>query len=206
AAPWVIANHAINYAVGGVWVPLGMVPEYLDWPGSPFHRGNMTGLSRHTPAGFAYYAGSLLTGPHGFVRSNLPVALAIGFGWRTLRRPFAGRVELVALLGWCVVAWLVYSVLSDNYGGGCASVRWFVPFLVPLFWLLARLLAERPGFRPDFAVLAGFGLVLAYRMWEPGPWVSGPERSAGVAGPAVVVWSGVRAWQWRRARAKFMKT
>src|SRR5262249_59209697 len=35
ALPWVVFHHAVNYAVGGVLLPINMVPEYLDWPGSP---------------------------------------------------------------------------------------------------------------------------------------------------------------------------
>ena len=36
APPWVVAHEWVNYSIGHVWVPLNMVPEYLEWPGSPF--------------------------------------------------------------------------------------------------------------------------------------------------------------------------
>lgn len=202
ALPWVAANHALTYAVGRVWVPLGMVPEYLEWPGSPFNRSNMTGLSRHTADSFAVNAASLVLI---FLTSNLPLFLAVGFGWLALARRGPDRVEQAALAAWCACVWLVYALLSDNFGGACMSVRWFVPLLVPGFWLLAKLLAERATFRADFAVLAAGGLLLAYRMWHLGPWLSGPVagQTAIVAG-TLGAWAGVRAlalwWRYRSCR------
>src|SRR5690606_15480421 len=129
--PWAVAHHAVHYAIGGVWVPLNMVPAYLDWPGSEFDESNMTGVARHTPWGLVVYACELLVGGSGFLAYNLPLFLAVGFGWLVLVRPNPDRVELVALAAWCLAVWAVYAVLSDNHGGFCLTVRWFVPLLVP---------------------------------------------------------------------------
>ena len=193
ALPCVAANHALTYAVGHVWVPLGMVPEYLEWPGSVFNRTNMTGLTRHTASTLAAYAGSMLYGPAGFLVCNLPLGLTVAFGWLALVRRGPDRVEQGALLLWCVAVWAVYAVLSDNFGGACLSVRWFVPLLVPAFWVLARLMADRPTFRLDFTILAGWGLVLGYRMWLLGPWQPAPVRGqAEIVHEAVLVWGIVR--------------
>jgi hypothetical protein len=192
ALPWAVAHHALNYAAGGVWVPLGLVPEFLAWPGSPFDRSTMTGVFRHTPAGFAGYLWDLLLGGNGFLVTNLPLLLAVGFGWRVLGRPW--RAETAALVGWAAGVVLVYAALSDNAGGGCLSVRWFVPLVVAGFWVLARLLAEYPTYRADFAVLAGGGLVVAVWVWPCGPWVSAPVPPLdAVAWPAVGLWAAVRA-------------
>ncbi|MBA4063348.1 MAG: hypothetical protein C0501_06480 [Isosphaera sp.] len=194
AFPWAAAHHAVNYAVGGVWVPLGLVPEYLAWPGSPFDRSNMTGLFRHDPAGLAEYLRMLFFGRNGFLVTNLPLLLAAGFGWRVLAKPGPGRVEVAALACWAAGVVAVYALLSDNWGGGCLSVRWFVPLVVPGFWVLARLLAEYPTYRADFAVLAGCGLVTAVGVWPCGPWVSAAvPRTDYVAWPAVGLWAAVRA-------------
>jgi hypothetical protein len=57
-------------------------------------------------------------------------------------------------------------------GGGCCSVRWFVPFLVPYFWLLAKVLHEKPRLVPQFATLSLGGFVLACLMWWTGPWTA----------------------------------
>jgi hypothetical protein len=196
AAPWAVAHHAINYAVGGVWVPLNMVPEYLDWPGSDFDATNMTGRARHTPATLAVYFGQLFLGDTGFLVCNLPLLLAAGFGWRVLLRPVPDRPELVAMLAWCAAVVGLYTVLSDNWGGSCLSVRWFVPLLVPGFWLLARLLAEFPTYRVDFVVLAAWGLVASWLMWPCGPWLSAPVPEV-----EVVAWAAGAAWAVVRIRA-----
>jgi len=193
ALPWVVFHHAVNYAVGHVWVPLGMVPEYLDWPGSTFDRSNMTGIARHDAAGLFFYARDMLIGQDGFLLCNLPLLLAVAAGWLVLVRPGPDRIEIAALAGWCVAVWAIYAVLSDNFGGVCLTIRWFVPFLVPGFWLLARLLAEWRTFRIDFAVLTFWGLVMAWHMWPLGPWgmVTVPYFWD-------VAWAGV--WSWGVAR------
>jgi hypothetical protein len=76
----------------------------------------------------------------------------------------------MALSAWVVIGWLMYGVLSKNHGGGCVSVRWFVPFLAPGFWLLAKVLTERPEFRRDFIALAAWGLPLGTSAFVVGPW------------------------------------
>jgi hypothetical protein len=177
--PCVLAGHAINFAIGGDWLkPLNMHREYLSWPGSPFDT-TMTGVMRDRYFAQFLYTLDLLFGKKGFLTHNPPLLLAVTSGaWWLLRaknepRPQGSgnyRVELLALAGWCVAAWLMYGVLSKNHGGACVSVRWFVPFLAPGFWLLAHLLVARPNLRREFAVLALCGAPLAVSAWLVGPW------------------------------------
>jgi hypothetical protein len=193
AVPWVVAHHAMNYAVGHVWVPLGMVPEYLDWPGSPFDRTNMTGIGRHTPLGLAVYTRDLFIGETGFLVCNLPLFLAAALGWRVLVRPVPDRLELTAMAAWSAAVVAVYAVLSDNFGGWCLTIRWFVPLLVPGFWVLARLLVEFPALKLDFVVLSAWGLVVSVLTWPGGPWlVVAPPRVDLIAWAAVVTWLAIR--------------
>ncbi|MCI0702653.1 MAG: hypothetical protein L0241_16335, partial [Planctomycetia bacterium] len=188
-APCVVAGHAINFAIGGDWLrPLNMHPEYLAWPGSPFNT-TMTGVLRPRPVAQFLYTLDLLFGKKGFLTHNLPLLLAVTAGVLVLRRgtslneprpqgsrpleplpcgrgSLGGRgadyrTELLLLIAWCVVGWLMYGVLSKNHGGGCVSIRWFVPFLVPGFWLLTKVLKERPEFRRDFLLLSAWGLALS---------------------------------------------
>jgi hypothetical protein len=193
AMPWLALHHAIHYSIGHVWVPLNMVPEYLEWPGSPFDRTNMTGIARHDAQGLGLYARDLLIGPEGFLLCNLPLLLAVAAGWLVLVRPGPNRIELTLLAAWCFGVWATYSVLSDNGGGACLSIRWFVPLLVPGYWLLARLVAEWRTFRVDFAVLTGWGFILAWHMWTVGPWTIWP-----IPFFWDVVWAAV--WSWGLAR------
>jgi hypothetical protein len=168
--PCVIAGHAINFAIGGDWLrPLNMHPEYLDWPGNPFAT-TMTGVLRPRPVAQVLYSLDLLFGKKGFLTHNPPLLLAAAAGILVLRRPGRYRLELAALCGWCTVGWLMYGVLSKNHSGLCVSIRWFVPFLAPGFWVLAKILAEVPEFRRDFAVLSSCGVILAVSAWLVGPW------------------------------------
>lgn len=170
ALPCVVAGHAINYEIGGDWLrPLNMHPEYLAWPGSPFTT-TMTGVVRPRPFAQFLYSLDLLVGRKGFLTHNPPLLLAVAAGVLVLKRSGRDRLELLALGAWCVAGWLMYGVLSKNHGGACVSIRWFVPFLAPGFWLLAKLLAERPELRRDFAALGAWGVPLAASSYLVGPW------------------------------------
>jgi len=197
--PWVVAGLGVNYAVSGKLLPMAMYGEFFDWPGSPFTAANLTGYQRHGPLSQALYAGGMLVGKHGFWNHNLPLLLGAAGTWGVLLRSFPGRAELVALLGWCVAGWAAYAVLSNNMGGQCCSVRWFVPFLAPGFWLLAEILRQRPGLVPDFAALSGWGAVLAAVMWANGPWIDRMVPGMWfVVGAALLTWGAVAARRWRR--------
>ncbi|AWM36600.1 hypothetical protein GobsT_55830 [Gemmata obscuriglobus] len=199
--PCVVAGHAINFAIGGDWLkPLNMHPEYLAWPGNPFGT-NMTGVvHKHFFAQFLYLF-DLLFGKKGFLTHNPPLLLAVIGGARVFLRRGAAipdRAELLALCGWCAAGWLAYGVLSKNLGGGCVSIRWFVPFLVPGFWALAVVLKARPEYRPDFAALALWGAGLAVSAWLVGPWwVRLVPGYWAVFGGSLLTWAVVR---WRAAR------
>ncbi len=200
--PWVLAGIGLNYAIGGVWLPINMYPEHFNFPGSPFTEQNLTGFSRHGILDQLLYAGAMLVGKHGFWNHNLPLLLVALAGWRVLLRDFRGRTELLFVLGWCVATWGLYAVLSNNMGGGCCSVRWFVPFLVPAYWWLAQLLRERPQFRADFVVLSAWGCGLAGIMWWKGPWVVRMVPLMWpVVGAALLSW-GVVAWQRTRTAVR----
>jgi hypothetical protein len=171
AAPWMIAGLGLNYAIGGVWKPMNMVPEYSDWPGSPFTSENLTGFARRNPFGMSVYALSLLFGKHGFIVHNLPLLLLFPAMVAVLRRPSRDRPELIFSFWWCCWTWLTYSVLSSNSGGACCSIRWFVPFLAPAYYVLALYLREYPRFRADFLILSAWGGLLAAIMWRNGPFI-----------------------------------
>jgi hypothetical protein len=201
ALPWVIAGMWINYAIGGVLKPMNMVPEYSQWPGGPFDATNLTGFARYGPVDQARYLYCMLLGSRGFFTHNLPLFLVLAAGWRALRTPFTGRSELLALVAWCVVTWLMYGFLSNNYSGANVSVRWFVPFLAPGFWLLAVILRDRPELRPQFVALSVWGAVLAGVMWWVGPWTLRMVPLLWqVVGCALVTW-GIVAWRTWRTRA-----
>lgn len=170
ALPWVAAGLGINYALGGVWKPINTVPEYSQWPGCPFNPDNMTGFVGHNFTDTVLYAANLLVGKRGLVTHNVPLFLAIPAFGLVMRRSTVHRPVLVFGLAWCAATWLLYSVLSNNSGGYCCSIRWFVPFLAPGFYLIAVGLARFPQLRPGFYVLCVWGAVMAVMMWRLGPF------------------------------------
>ena len=169
--PWLLAHHAINYALGGVLKPMNAVAEYSHWPGSPFTRENLTGFLRHGPFKLAVYALGLLFGKHGFLGHNLPLFLSLPALVVLLGRRCREWPELVFGACWCGGTWLMYAAFSNNSGGACCSIRWFVPFLAPAYYILAVYLSRFPQRRADFAILSMGGAVLAAVMWRHGPWI-----------------------------------
>jgi hypothetical protein len=92
----------------------------------------------------------------------------------------------------------MYAVLSNNMAGGCCSIRWFVPFLAPSYWLLAVLLCNRPHYRADFVALSAWGGVLSAVMWWNGPWILRMVPMMWtIVGVALLTWGSV---VWRRRR------
>jgi hypothetical protein len=195
-----IAGHAINFAIGGDWLrPLNMHREYLAWPGSPFNT-TMTGVIRPRYVAQFLYVFDLLVGKKGFLTHNPALWLALFTGVLVLKRAGRDRLEILALAAWCAMGWLMYGVLSKNHGGHCVSIRWFLPFLAPGFWLLAKVLVERPEFRRDFLILTACGLVLSASAWKVGTWW---PRVVPLYwwtfGASLLAWGAVR---WHAERAK----
>jgi hypothetical protein len=200
-APWLLAHHAINYAVGGVLKPMNAVAAYADWPGSPFSKENLTGFFRHTPLKFVRYSLALLFGKHGFLTHNLPLFLALPASILLLWRRSPAWPEVAFGAVWCAGTWLLYAAFSNNYGGACCSVRWFVPFLAPAYYALGLYLAQHEQHRLDFYVLSLWGGLLGVAMWWHGPWI---QHGTPLLWPLVA--AGLLGWlacyQARRAQKK----
>jgi hypothetical protein len=169
--PWIAAGLGLNYAIAGVWRPMGMVPEYFAWPGSRFTPDSLTGHPNLDAVKVPIYSVALLIGPHGLLNHNIPLLLVFP-ALAVLRGRLRHHPDLVLWLGWCCGTWLIYTVLSNNYAGMCCSIRWFVPFLAPTYYLLALFLRERNDYLPDLVILSVWGCVLAAIMWWNGPWIS----------------------------------
>jgi hypothetical protein len=172
ASPWVIAHHALNYAIGGTLKPIGSMPEYFNWPGTPFNSQNMTGIWNHPSlVDFLRYAlGLLFEPPWGFFWHNLPLLLTISGAFVTWRKRPQETPELAALGAWAVMTWLLYAALSVNHSGDCCSVRWFVPLLAAGYYLLAVLVRDHLRYNFGFLALTAIGIGLAACMWQAGPW------------------------------------
>lgn len=220
AAPSIIAHHAINFAIGGTLKPLGSVPEYFDWPGTPFHRENLTGFWNHaSPRAFVLYALAMLLDPltrplmgfpgpgapwRGFLPHNLPLLLLMP-GLVTLwrRRP-REWVEAMIWAAWAIATWLVYAALSVNFSGDCCTIRWFVPLIAAGYYALMVLARDDRRYRCGLCLLSLVGLPLGMIFWWQGPGME-PETTYAewleMAG--IVVWLAWLVWamSWGRRAA-----
>lgn len=220
AAPWIVAHHAINYSIGGTLTPIGSIPEYFDWPGTPFDEQNLTGVWNHPSLGaFIGYALGLLFAPAwGFLWHNLPLLLTLPGAVTITRRRLAEWPEAAMLAGWCAATWLLYSALSVNLSGTCLSIRWFVPLLAGGYFGLAVLVRDEPRYHVGFVGLSILGAGLGAVMWSAGPWYEptspyfGLLKAAGAA--SWLAWLVWVAWPRRqppldepqRTRAKHRAT
>lgn len=201
ALPWVGLHHAVNYAIGGTIRPAGMVPQYFQWPGSPFKKV-FTGVYNHPTIGHLLtYAAGLLVGPRGFFNHNLPVWLAVPASVALLRARGKYFPEVLYAAGTSIGAWAVYAVGSTNYSGEAVSIRWFVPLLAPGFFILCLFLRERPQYRADLVVLSVWGAVLGWFMWRTGPWTNRPVPFLWPLQAAALLTWGYVAWsRWTATR------
>jgi hypothetical protein len=190
ALPWVLLHHGLTYAVAGTLAPINSIPEYFNYPGSYFDAANMTGRWHHAGLlDFASYAGMLLFSDRGFLEANLPLLLAVPAVPFLLGREKGLRLEILFAAGWCAGTWLIYAALSNNYAGTCCSIRWFVPLLAPGFFLLGLVLRDWPGWRADFLVLSGWGVVQSsLYWWGGGTWCNEIPGFWALQAAAVMTW------------------
>ena len=171
ALPWVIAHHIVNYQIGGTIGPANAVPEYFEWPGSPFNASNMTGGWVHASIFKAsFYALDMLFGHKGFLGHNLILFLPLVMLQRLFRASYRERPIILTGLYWCVGTWLLYAATSKNLSGGCCSIRWLVPLLIPGFTALAVVLRDYPSTKVDALILGTGSIMLGMGMAVRGPW------------------------------------
>jgi hypothetical protein len=205
AAPFVLANHIVTYAIAETIGPANANPAYLDWPGSPFTGPNMTGRWQHASVARAgLYALDLLYGKKGFLFHSPPLLLAAAvlplLVWRRVRE----RPVLIALSAWALSTWLLYAATSRNLAGVSLSIRWFVPLLATGYLVLAVLIREVPAARTDLALLSVGGLVLTVEGTIRGPWSSHLLYAYWpVIGLMLLAWGVIwarRGWRWMKRR------
>lgn len=174
AAPWIVAQHWLNFELGHTIAAINSRPEHFIWPGSPWNSATMSGGYSHaTPLRCVLYAAQILVGKKGFLLHNPLLIVGIAGGvWLVVRRwrRLPELPEIVCALACGALMWMVYSLGSNNYSGQCISVRWLLPFLAPGCYLLAVFLRERPEKWGDVLVVAGWSVMLNAICWYHGPW------------------------------------
>jgi hypothetical protein len=207
ATPWVAFHHIANYQIGGTLGPANAVPAYFEWSGSPFSPANMTGGWNHSSTGkAARYALELQVGKKGFLGHNLLLFLALAALPKLLRRRYTERPILIAGLIWATATWLLYAATSNNYSGGCCSIRWFVPLLGPGFFAIALALRDRPSSMRDAEILGAGSLLLGIGMAVRGPWFMRLMPAYwGIYGGTLAAWMAYRIWTAKRRRSRVVE-
>lgn len=174
AAPWLVAHHGILFAISGNPLSPASDPENWNYPSSVFDGNNLTGSGlKHTPLGTVDYAWRLafaVRGGGGFLAHNLPLLLAAAGTAVLLIRSPADRRAVGFAAGWVIVGAAPYVLASTDLGGTCLSVRWFLPFLAPGFWIIAMLIRRVPRCAIDLGWLTACGLAVGYLAYRAGPW------------------------------------
>jgi hypothetical protein len=203
AAPLLLAHHVLNFMVGHTIGPANAIPAYFNYPGSAFDVTNMTGSWQH-PDVFAFllYALEMLIGPRGFITYTPTVLLcALGLALMRPRGDAQGEApwpEIVALTGFALATWLCLAALSPPYFGGWSpSVRWFLPFLAPVYLFLAAVISSVAWTRIDFLILAGGQAAISLASWPYGAFHLPPSwLISTLSVGTIVVWAILRGPTW----------
>ncbi|NQV15889.1 hypothetical protein HQ531_10565 [bacterium] len=127
-------HFSINYSIGNTFVPLQIVPEFLDYEGSVWLNSNVvTGIRVNSPLFSLKYAFACLIGPRGFLWYNPMLLLIFPILLRNTRPGKQLQRESVVILVSSVILMCYYFLFSSNFGGYSYSIRWFVP-LLPLIY------------------------------------------------------------------------
>jgi hypothetical protein len=137
-----VPTAAYYYVIGGSIKPFAARPELFSYPGSvwtnPAEPGyeQLTGAVWNSPKFALNYGLLCLFGPRGFLIYNPLLWVALFGLLRTLRHRLPFWREGLAITAASALIIAYFSFASTNYGGGCYSIRWFVPLLF-LWWFFA---------------------------------------------------------------------
>jgi hypothetical protein len=149
----------------------------------------------------------MLIGPRGFITYTPTVLLcALGLALLRPRSNAQGEApwpEIVALTGFALATWLCFAALSTNFGGVSASVRWFLPFLAPVYFVLAAVISAVAWTRIDFLILAGGQAAISLATWPYGAFQLPPSwLISTLSVGTIVVWAILRGPTWIKVLGK----
>ncbi len=159
-----IPHFSINYAVGGTFLPLQIIPEFFEFEGSTWSNASALSGVQANPLGFTIqYAFLSLIGSKGFLWYN-PLLLLLPISMIKAFRPgHALRNETLVIFTGSVIVMLYYFFFSSNYGGWSYSIRWFLPLLPLAYFYLfdfGSIIRQQPQ-KPIFFMLVVMAIVIA---------------------------------------------
>ena len=174
AAPGLIAHFVLTYIQGGSLLPIYLRKELYNYPGSYWNKPR--GIDALDEPKW-FYGLQALIGHHG-IFSVTPLSI---FGsiaiFDAIRQKGALYREAIMVAGIVGIMFTFYVVNTNNYGGSCVGMRWFISFM-PLLLVFLAVWVDTHPIRPlvGSALLVAF-LVGQYHMhdairspWHDGVW------------------------------------
>jgi len=195
--PFFVLHHVINYMIGGTFKPINTVPAYFQWPGSPFSGPNLNGTGwMHSSFGeYLRYSLEMQISRVGFINHDPVLFLALLGLALLLREKFQEKSAVFFSLFLIGGTWQIYAITTDNYSGSVCAVRWFIPLLVPFYYILAVFLKRHPQYLGDLAILSGWSFFLGLMMWHDGPWTRSPVPAIWyIMGGTLLSWIAYRIY------------
>jgi hypothetical protein len=128
---------AINYSIHGSIMPVEIVREYFDYYGSPWIGSDeLSGMHVNDLKFVLTYALFAFVGSKGFLLYNPFLAIALWGLVRVIRQRGPFFYEGIVVGSGSLVLVLYYLLTTNNYGGWCYGIRWFVPLLPMLLFFL----------------------------------------------------------------------
>jgi len=150
--PPFLLHCILNIQITGGILPAQFVPEYFQYPGSPWSAANLSGFLSHPDlASLLTYAFHSLFGYSGFF-SYSPVLLIFFFALPQIRHRLQKEGVIIILA--TVVLLGFYILKTDNYGGWSYSIRWWVPLIPFLLFFGSLYLQKQKSFKIFYLLLA----------------------------------------------------
>lgn len=142
-----LLHSILNTRITGNILPVQFMPEYFEYPGSPWSKEYLSGFATHPDlTSLLTYAFHSLFGFHGLF-SYTPVLLIFFFGLPKAKLYNLQKEATVIFLA--TISLLAFYILkTNNYGGFSYGIRWFIP-LVPFFMFFGSLSLKK---RRDFLI------------------------------------------------------
>ena len=163
--------------IHGSVIPVSIVRSYFEYPGSPWIEvDEFSGMYINSLPFFLSYGFKILLGSKGFLLYNPLIFVAIpGLILEIKRKRIFSREALTIGMA-SLILYLYIALMTTNYGGGCYSIRWFVPLLPMLFFFIHPLLEGRSTrYQWLLIVLGAVSIALSF-LGLINPWTD-PEVS-----------------------------
>lgn len=165
-------HFAINYAIADTFVPVQIVPEFLDYAGSAWsNSSSVSGVRANSFIFSLKYGLACLVGPRGFLWYNPLLIIILPLLVRNSRSGRHLHHENLVILTSSVILMIYYFSFSSNYGGHSYSIRWFIPLLPLWYFQLFDIRINRSGsiFRYQHGSLIIVSLIIAL-VGQINPW------------------------------------